>query len=1428
MSSHPEVREAVVIALAGERGEKRLVAYVVGKTAGLRAHLQGRLPDYMIPAAFVELATIPLTINGKVDQKALPLPGEARPDLARGYAAPRTVEEELLADLWAEVLRLEQVGIDDGFFELGGDSIVSIQLVARARNAGLDLSVRSLFEHQTIRELARSLTPAGPEPEDLEAFGLISAADRARLPDGIEDAYPLARLQAGMIFHSESQPEAYHDLESLHLDGPGDPAQLRAALDRLAAMHPLLRTSFDFARFSEPLQLVHRAAVIPLAVEDWRSLSPAEQEAALLECIEADRRRGFELDQAPPLRAYLHLRGDQSHQLTLAFHHAILDGWSLASLTAELLAPQALKEPASRYRDFIALEREALAAPQTRRFWSEYLDGAILAELPHGEATCAPRRSIDVRIDAATSAGLRKLALDAGAPLKTVLLTAHLRAVSTFSGETDVVTGLVANGRPERKDAERSLGLYLNTLPLRQRLSPGSWLKLVRETFANERGLMQHRRYPLAEMQRQHGGPLFEAVFNFTHFHVYKDTAAKVLDHRMFEATNFKLAANFMIDVRDPSALRLQLSIAEPALSAAQLEQIAGYYETALREMAREPATESLLTPQEQHLLSVDWSTGESPAPEGCIHELFEAQARRTPDAPAVIAGSARLTYGELDERSNALAHYLRELGVGPESRVALCLDRSASMLVAMLGVLKAGGAYLPMEPGNPPERLRFMLEDAAAKVLITEDRLAALTAGYQGTTVRLDSDWPQIAARSTSGLPPSSSNNSCAYVIYTSGSTGVPKGVLLEHAGLVSLATWHARTYELEPGVRTTQVASLGFDAAVWEIWPTLVSGACLVVMDDETRSDPSRIVEWLAEQRITNAFLPTPLAEAVLALPWPAGTTLRKLQTAGDRLHRHPPKGLPFQLFNLYGPTEATVAATGGLIEPGAAGEPGIGRPIGNARVYVLDGNLQLVPAGVAGELCIGGIGVARGYLNRPELTATKFVDNPFLPGGRLYRTGDRCRWRDDGTLQYLGRTDQQLKIRGVRIEPGEIESALAAHPAVREAAVVAREDRPGDKRLVAYVVASAPLASGELREFLRGKLPEQMIPAAFVALEALPLTANGKVDRKALPAPEAEMRAPGPAATALETELIVLWEELLQAGPVGTRDDFFALGGHSLSAVTLLKRIEDRFGRPVPLASFFRAPTVEGLAALLQGRQQSQPWSPLVPIQTAGARIPFFCVHPGLGSIAGYDALARTLGDDQPFYALSAIGLATGQEPDTSVEEMAARYLTAIRAIRPEGPYLLGGHSFGGLVAFEMARQLGPRASQVFLLDTAAPGFSRKPSREGLPALDAAAGDEQMKRLVDFQTRVVPDACRLYQPPAHPGAVSLLRAAEREPGIEPFKGWASFAPALALDEVPGDHFSMLKPPHLEVLARRLRQLLNAAAFPNASNIRRGESWT
>jgi amino acid adenylation domain-containing protein len=715
-----------------------------------------------------------------------------------------------------------------------------------------------------------------------------------------------------------------------------------------------------------------------------------------------------------------------------------------------------------------------------------------------------------------------------------------------------------------------------------------------------------------------------------------------------------------------------------------------------------------LLTEAERRQILVEWNqTGRDYPRDKCVHQLFEEQVERTPGAVAVMSGECALTYAELNTRANQLAHHLRSLGVGPDVLVGLCVERSPDMVVGQLGVLKAGGAHVPLDAALPPQRLQGMIRQAQIKLLLTH---GSLTDRLETGTVQLIRLDQPLAAGPTTTPPSGVGPQHLCYVIFTSGSTGVPKGVRVPHQGVVNLAWWHKGAYGLGVGDRTSQLANLGFDAAAWEIWPTLVAGATLVIAEEDTLKNPEKLVAWLTRRQISVCFMPTPLAMAALQETWPPQSRLRYLLTGGDRLTVRPGGSLGFQLVNHYGPTEATVLATAGVVPPDPTGPPlpSLGRPIANVQVYIVDGHLNLLPPGLAGELCIGGDGLARDYLGEPELTAAKLIPNPFssIPGARLYKTGDVARWSSDGELEFLGRRDDQVKIRGYRIELGELETALGTLPEVRQAVAIVRADLPGEPQLAAYLTAHGAdqPAPATLRARLAEILPDYMIPHLFVWLDRLPLTPNGKVDRKALPAPDGSAdtaSGPKPPVNLLELELVRLWRRLFQREDIGTQDNFFELGGHSLLAARLAAQIDRWVGCKLPIATLFQTPTIELLARRMADENWVPAWSSLVPLHPQGSRPPLFLIHGWGGDVFCFLELAAMLGPDQPVYGIQAVGLDGKSARHTTVEAMAAHYVREIVSFQPAGPLHLAGFSLGGTIAFEVARQLHARGRRVALL-------------------------------------------------------------------------------------------------------------------------------
>jgi amino acid adenylation domain-containing protein len=727
---------------------------------------------------------------------------------------------------------------------------------------------------------------------------------------------------------------------------------------------------------------------------------------------------------------------------------------------------------------------------------------------------------------------------------------------------------------------------------------------------------------------------------------------------------------------------------------------------------------------QDDQLLLTDlaqqqaWNATKQQFPQDlCIPQLVEQQAMATPEAPAVVMGDQQLTYKALNQQANQLAHALKTSGVGPDTLVGICLERSITLVIGMLAILKAGGAYVPIDPTYPKERISFMLKDTAISVLVTKQSIAGNLPAEGIKMIFLDSDAAVLAQESQTNPPCTITSDTIAYVIYTSGSTGRPKGVQILHRSMLNLVFWYRQAFELTPTDRTTQFASPAFDVTTKELWPPLTVGASVHIIDENIRSTPTALRDWLVSNSITLTVVPTIMAESLIALAWPTTSALRFLLTGGDILHHYAPSTLPFTLINNYGPTEATVVSSYERVPQSGleSGLPSIGRPIANTQIYILDEHLQQIPIGEAGEMYIGGSGLAKGYLHRPELTAEKFIHHPFStePGARLYKTGDMVRYRPDGRIEFVGRVDQQVKIRGYRIELSEIEVVLSNHPAVREAVVVAQEDESGDKRLVAYVTSSATVI--ELQRDMHQHLPAYMVPSVIMFLEEMPTTSNGKLDRRALPAPETMQRTlEGPYAEAtslIQKQLIHIWEELLDVHPIGIQDNFFALGGHSLLAARLVEKTTQVFGKKIALETLFAGPTIEQLARNLgEETNTTNSRTPMIALQTGGQhRRPFFFLHGDWTGGAFYCfTLAQTAGSDQPFYVLGTYKFADLQTLPT-VEKMAAAYIEELRSIQPEGPYQIGGFCNGGLLAYEIATQLSEAGQQVDLLALITPSES-----------------------------------------------------------------------------------------------------------------------
>jgi amino acid adenylation domain-containing protein len=1227
LGQHPGVRGASVIVREDLPGDKRLVAYVVAEGASaspadLATYLEARLPAYMVPSAFVTLAEIPLTANGKVDRRALPAPDLAAIE-AEAHIAPRGPVEEGLAAIFAEVLRREDIGARDGFFALGGHSLLAAQAIARVRAAfGVELPLRAIFEAPTVAELGARVEAA--IGSDLGV--VVPPIVRVQRGGGLA----LSFAQERMWFLAQLEPgdPSYVVPLTLRLEGALDRDALLRALEALVARHEVLRTTFH-AGDEGPYALIRPPLAVPFELSSIRASDPALREREVRATLAEDMRSPIDLRRGPLLRARVFALGEGDHLLALTMDHIVADAWTLGILRSEIGAlyeaalagrPADLPALSLQYADYAAWQRRFLAGEVLDRqlaYWKQQLAFAPEAlDLP----TDRPRPPVPSRrggrcgftVAPETSRAILDLARRRGVTLFMTLLAAFDVLLYRLTGQTDLVVGMPAVNRG-RAETERMVGVFLNTLVLRTQIDPAlpfeALLDRVRETCL---GAYAHQDMPFERLVAELGrtrdpslSPLFQVMFTL---HNAPTEAVKMGELRARGAGVEVVSAKFDLTLgmgeTAGGGLAGSFEYATDLFDAATMTRIAASFCALLEGLAQTPTLAVGALPlqgaeERRTVVETFNATRAEYAKDALIHELFAAQATRTPEAIALVFEGISLTYGELDRRSNQLAHALRKRGVGPEVLVGVCLTRSIELVVALYGVLKAGGAYVPLDPEYPKDRLAFMLADTQVPVLLTQAHLEASLPAHSAEVLRLDTEWPSIAKELDSPLDRGALDlTHLAYVIYTSGSTGRPKGVMNEHRGILNRLQWMQEAYGLTATDRVLQKTPFSFDVSVWEFFWPLMSGATLVVARPEGHKDPAYLVDLIGAERITTLhFVPSMLKVFTSELDRETARarcrSLTRVFASGEALLPAMVDSFAARLpnaalHNLYGPTEAAVDVTAWSCAAGSPIVP-IGKPIKNARIYLLDELGAPVPIGIRGELFIGGVQVARGYLNRPELTAERFVPDPFVPeeGYPLYRSGDLARWLPTGDLEYLGRLDHQVKLRGFRIELGEIEAALAEQASVREVVVVAREDAPGDRRLVAYLApaAGASPSVSELRSALRERLPEHMIPSAFVVLDALPLTASGKIDRRALPAPELgadEERAHVAPRGPVEEALARIFAEVLKIADVSATADFFELGGHSLLATQVKARIAGAFQIEIPLQAMFEAPTVAALAA------------------------------------------------------------------------------------------------------------------------------------------------------------------------------------------------------------------------------------------------------
>ncbi|HXG50498.1 MAG TPA: amino acid adenylation domain-containing protein [candidate division Zixibacteria bacterium] len=1350
LRKHPLIRDAAVL-FEEEGSSGRLVAYVVPEEAAMlnpdevQGFLRSMLPEYMVPSAAVVLESLPLTPRGKLDRRALRLARNRRPENLGSLAPPRTPVEKRIAALWRDLLGLEAVGRDQHFFELGGHSLLAAQAVSRIRRElGIELPLRALFEAPTLAALAERVEQALSRRPD--------TGDEAAVPLGRYRGWaPASDSQTRIWYMEQFAPEsgAYNVTAAIRFTGTMDREALRRAVDRLVERHEALRTTFQSSD-GRLVQVIAPALQLDLPEIDLGD-APEEKRIDLArQILREEARRPFDIARGPLTRLLLVRLGDRDHLLSLVMHHLISDQWSLGVIAREISAsynahrngvPPPAAAAAVQYGDFALWQNERVTEEQLRQdlaYWKRRLSGMQPASVP----TDRPRPAVQtfrgthrsLAMSAELIERLRKIALEENATLYMVFLAAFKVLLSRYCARDDVALGSPVANRT-RAEWESVIGTFINVLVLRTDLSGNPSLRevvrrvreVVLDAFAHQELPFQRLVKELAPGRDASRSPLVQVLFNF------QNAPLHGVDFDDISWSPFEIeqwAAQFDLGVTvDPAITRkIFLSYNTDLYEGATAERILREYVGVL---------EAIATDAEQRLASFavrlagDAGQGarglELRYPRACLHELFEEQVERTPEAVALVFENQVLSYRELNERANRLARRLRQIGVGPGALVGICAERSAELVAGLLGILKAGGAYVPIDPAYPNERIGFILEDSGVAALVTQrilrEQLTATGIPFVCLNEVFAEEEPLTAA---GNLPRASEPDETAYVIYTSGSTGQPKGVRVPHRAVVNFLY----SMKERPGISGADVmlsvTTISFDIAVLELFLPLITGARVVIAGRETVVDGRALGEKISACGATIMQATPTTWRMMVEAGWEGSRTLKVL-CGGESLRGDLARELLARsgsVWNLYGPTETTVWSTVWKVEPGCE-RVTLGRPIHNTEIHILDGNFLPVPVGVVGEIYIGGDGVALGYLNRPELTAERFVPNPFGPASsRLYRTGDLGRHLADGNIEFIGRTDSQVKIRGFRVELGEIEAVLSGHEGVKEVVAAVR----GGDRLVAYVVAQAgrSLEAGELREYARGKLPGYMVPGAFVFLDRLPLTPNGKIDRQALPEPDSGPRTVKSAPKdRLEFEIANVWKRLLKIDALGAHENFFELGGNSLEAARLLATIQTELGPRIRLPDFLTCPTVAHLAELARQGGYEPQWSFLVPIQPNGSKPPFFWVH----GHATNSSLARCLGPDQPVYALIPQALDGKAARYTSVEEIALQYLEEIRSIQPRGPYFLGGYSFGGMLAFEMARQLrnrGEEVSLLALLDGIAPALSGNSSTLGISAIRASCGN------------------------------------------------------------------------------------------------------
>ncbi|MEH2280997.1 MAG: amino acid adenylation domain-containing protein [Nostoc sp.] len=1531
LAQHPSLTQALVIAREDVPGDKRLVAYVVASPeqipsqVELRRFVSTRLPEYMLPSLFVFLDTLPLNPNGKIDRRALPAPDTSDIRLLTNFLAPQNLTEEVLASIWAKVLHLEQVGIHDNFFELGGHSLLATQVMSRVRQVfRIEIALQLLFENPTIATLAQAMPTAtrsgnaqNQTPEnDLQNQTIPQIANR--------ESVPLSFAQQRVWFLEQLEPNspAYIVSNAQRLTGKLNVDVLQQSLDAIVVHHEALRTNFITSPDGSPIQVIGKPRPVELKI-----IQVTKEQVKFL--LNQEVQRPFNLESDLMLRATLLQVDEQEHILLLMMHHIASDGWSIGILWQQLTAlyeaflsskPSPLAKLPIQYADFAVWQHQWLSGKVLSKqinYWKTQLAGAnTLLELP----TDRPRPPVQTYQGAAQSlmlpqtlsTSLTELSHQEGVTLFMTLLAAFGTILHRYTGQEDILIGSPIAGR-NRSEIEGLIGFFINTVVLRTDFTDNpsfrSVLNRVRQMALDA---YAHQDMPfeklVEELQPERDtsrNPLFQVWFNMLNL---RDIQLELPGVAIEPVSILETASKFDLTLyvtEQNQGIKLDLVYNTNLFTSERMMEMLDQFHHLLNQIVATPESQislySLVTPKAQLLLPEPRAVLPEPRYE-LTTTMFTSWVNRTPEHSSLRQGFRTWNYGELGKIAQTLARVMLSHGVERGDVVAVFGTRSFGLIASMLGVLLSGGVLLTLDPQLPSQRQRLMLQEAKAKYILYIDgqRPEDEKIGESLTIICVNPDTGEVINSlkkivEAVNLPEIAADDA-AYIFFTSGTTGVPKGVLGCHKGLAHFLNWQRQTFEINQQDRVAQLTGLSFDVVLRDIFLPLTSGATLCLPEEGDNLEPTRILRYLENEQISVLHTVPSLAQLWLANV-PSGVSLRNLRwlfLAGEPLKEtlilrwrdaFPESG---EIVNLYGPTETTLAKCYYQIPVECTpGVQPVGLPLPQTQALVFTSNQQPCGIGEPGEIVIRTPFRSLGYINAQQENRSRFVKNPFRNDQQdwLYYTGDRGCYRPDGSLEILGRRDHQVKIRGIRIEPGEIETVLAQHPDVLQTVVIAREDVPDDQRLVAYIIPNqdSAIAITDIRGFLSTKLPQYMLPSAFVLLDTMPLTANGKVDRRALPAPDLSRLEPEATFVAprneVERQLTEIWEQILGVQPIGVRDNFFELGGHSILAVKLFWQIEKTFSKNLPLAILFQSGTVEALAkiicqeedltrnlALINTLDQSKSsWSSLVEIQPNGSKPPFFCIHGLGGEVLCFRKLALHLGAEQPFYGLQPRGL-DGKHPlHTRVEDMAAHYIQEIQTLQPHGPYFLGGYSFGGAVAFEMARQLQKQGEQVgilVMLDSCRPGYSWQASfikrvllhlnnivqqgpnylwqkvvrwsywrKQELKnrynrylddVLHLPETDKHLK-IIDANIQAISE----YIFSAYLGRAILLRTEDqnRDEAIgteyDPQFGWDEVVVGgLDIHYVPGSHLDILNEPNVQVLAEILRNCLTQAQSQSPKN--------